>query len=55
MDKSKQISIIYIVGIAIIITIVNTGLTIYLRPFLQVRIPYLDKIGHFMGMGFLDL
>lgn len=44
---------LYAIFMASIILIINTGLTIPVRSWLKIHIPFLDKVGHFFGMGIL--
>lgn len=51
--NSKKIFAAYIIFTIATIAIVNSGITSELRNWLNIKIPLLDKIGHFFGMGIL--
>ena len=50
---NKKLLFIYLIIIAITIAVIDSGITAPLREWLKVRVPYLDKAGHFTGMGLL--
>ncbi len=52
MNKYKVLAI-YLAIIITIILVVDSGITVNLRHWLSIKIPNLDKVGHFFGMGIL--
>ncbi len=51
--NKKWLALIYILIVIITISVVNSGLTADFRDVLKYKIPNLDKVGHFIGMGIL--
>ena len=53
MSKFKILTI-YLIIITVVILVVDSGITANFRNWLHFKIPNLDKVGHFFGMGILS-
>jgi len=51
--KNLKWLIFYVMALAIVVAVVDSGITAHFRSWLRIQIPNLDKAGHFFGMGFL--
>ena len=52
-SKNLKWLILYVMTLAIVVAVVDSGITAHFRGWLRMQIPNLDKVGHFFGMGFL--